>query len=79
MAEFSTALAERLDAPAPERISEAVARRDMGDVQVDLLSSPMSTSNDKLQAETDWEPQFSTYKDGLDHVVERWGSEGFLS
>ncbi|MFC6964543.1 NAD-dependent epimerase/dehydratase family protein [Halocatena marina] len=75
MAEFSTALAERLDAPAPERISEAVARREMGDIQVDLLSSPMSTSNDKLQAETDWEPKYSTYKDGLDHVVEHWESE----
>lgn len=79
MAKFSTALAERLDAPAPERISEAVARREMGDVQVELLSSPMSTSSDKLQAETDWEPQYSTYKEGLDHVVKTWQSDGFLS
>lgn len=78
MAAFSTALAERLDAPAPKRISEAVARREMGDVQVELLSTPMPTSNDKLRAETDWEPKYSTYKEGLDHVVETWESDGFL-
>lgn len=78
MAEFSTTLAERLDASAPERVSEEVARREMGDVQVELLCTPMPTSNDKLRAETDWEPQYSTYKEGLDHVVKTWESEGFL-
>lgn len=78
MAEFSTVLAEHLDAPAPEHISEAVARREMGDVQVALLSTPMPTSNDKLRSATDWDPKYSTYKDGLDHIVKTWHSEGFL-
>ncbi len=79
MAAFSVALAKRLGAPAPERISEAVARQEMGDVQVDLLSSPMSTSNDKLLAASDWEPRYPTYEEGLDHVVKTWQSNSVLS
>jgi soluble cytochrome b562 len=38
----------------------------------------MPTSNDKLRTKTGWEPEFSTYKEGLDHVVETWESEEFL-
>ncbi|WP_231189559.1 NAD(P)-dependent oxidoreductase [Haladaptatus sp. DYF46] len=79
MAEFSTTLAEHLDAPAPERISEAVARREMGDVQVELFSTPMPTSNAKLRAETNWEPKYSTYRDGLDSVVKTWRSDNILN
>lgn len=78
MADFSMAIAERLDAPVPERISETAARREMGDVQVELLSTPMPTSNDKLRAETDWEPKYSTYRDGLDSVIKTWQSDRFF-
>lgn len=76
-AEFFTALVERLDAPAPERISEEVARQEMGDGQVDLLTSSMVTSNERFKTEIGWESEYSTYQEGLDHVVETGESEGF--
>lgn len=77
-AAFSRALAKRLDAPAPEQISEATARDEMGEVQVKLLTHPMPTSNDKIRADVGWEPAYPTYRDGLDHVIERWRENEFL-
>ncbi|WP_330633250.1 NAD-dependent epimerase/dehydratase family protein [Halocatena halophila] len=79
MAAFSTALAERLDAPAPEWISETKARQAMRDAQVNLLTTPMVTSNEKLRTATEWEPSYPTYKTGLDHVVETWESDRMLT
>ena len=77
-ATFSTALAERFDAPTPDRAPESVARREMGDGLVELLTSPIPTANDKFCETFGWEPDYPTYEQGLDHVVETWEADGFL-
>lgn len=77
-AAFSTSLSERLDAPVPKRVSAEDARAEIGDVQMELLTHPMPSSNDKLRTEVGWEPAYPTYQDGLDQVVEAWRDEEFL-
>lgn len=77
-ATFSTALAERLDAPTPDRVPESVARQKMGDGLVELLTSPMPTANDRFRETFGWEPEYPTYEEGLDHVVETWKANAFL-
>lgn len=77
-AEFFTELADQLDVPTPGRMSDEEARRELGDVQVELFTRPMETSAEKLRSEVGWEPTYATYREGLDHVVEMWRSEGRL-
>ncbi|AUV84085.1 epimerase (plasmid) [Salinigranum rubrum] len=77
-ATFFTELADRLDAPTPGRMSDEEARQELGDVQVELFTRPMETSAEKLRSEVGWEPTYATYREGLDHVVETWRSEGYL-
>ncbi len=76
-AEFSTSFADRLDASAPERVSEEKARQEMGDGRVELLTTPIPTSNDTFRADIGWEPEYPTYEEGLDHVIETWESDDF--
>jgi nucleoside-diphosphate-sugar epimerase len=77
-AEYVSILAERLDASAPEHISNEAAREAMGDITVELLTNAMPTSNDKFRTDIGWEPTYPTCREGLTQVVNSWKSEGFL-
>lgn len=77
-ARFLRAFADRLDAPPPRRVPAWLARLFVGKEVVDLLSRPMPTSNDRFADAFDWAPQYPTYRDGLDQVVETWRETGTL-
>lgn len=77
-ADYTAMLADLLDASVAGQISKEVARQSMGDVGVELLTSPMETSNDRFRADIGWEPKYPTYRDGLDQIVQTWESKGFL-
>lgn len=76
---FLAALADQLDADAPgPRLPRWLARWFLGTTAVDLLTKPMPASNARFRDETDWSPQFPTYREGLAHVVEQWIESGDL-
>ncbi|SEM06420.1 NAD-dependent epimerase/dehydratase family protein [Haloferax larsenii] len=78
-AAFFGTFSERLDAPEPSRIPAWMARFFVGKVGADMLSSPMPTTNEKTKRELGWEPEYATYREGLQQVVEAWESDGTLA
>jgi hypothetical protein len=38
----------------------------------------MPTSNDRFREAFDWAPEYPTYREGLDQVVERWRADGVI-
>lgn len=78
VADFFTVFAEKLDAPEPSRIPGWVARFFVGKVNANTLTTPMPTTNEKFQQEVSWEPQYPTYREGLEQVVRTWESDGTL-
>lgn len=78
VATFLGTFAELLDAPSPRRIPGWLARPMAGKQTVQFMTSPMQTSNSKFKREFDWEPEFPTYREGLDHVVDIWFENGTL-
>ena len=73
-----SAFADRLGAPAPRRVPAWLAKRLAGADFVRTVASPMPTSNDRFRAAVDWEPTYSTYREGLDDVVESRVDSGVL-
>jgi nucleoside-diphosphate-sugar epimerase len=78
-AAFFERLAELLDAPEPRRVPGWLGRLFVGSVTAELLTSPMPTTNRKARAELGWEPEHSTYREGLRAVVETWQADGTLA
>lgn len=77
-ADLFSALAERLDAPEPSRVPGWLARFFVGKQTVDMLTSPMPTSNARFKDDVGWEPTYPTYREGLDQVVADWVDDGTL-
>ncbi|MFC7202901.1 NAD-dependent epimerase/dehydratase family protein [Haloferax namakaokahaiae] len=77
-AEFIEAFADRLGAPSPRRIPGWLARFIAGRETVRLLTNSMPTSADRFKAATGWEPQYPTYRAGLDQVIETWRDDGTI-
>jgi len=77
-ARFLRALADRLGASRPRRIPGWLARPFVGRDLVRFLTTGFPTSNDPLREALDWTPEQSSYREGLDLVVERWLDEGVL-
>ncbi len=77
-AEFIHTLADLLDAPEPRRVPGWLAKLFVGAPTVELLTSEFPTSNDRLQRELGWTPEHSSYREGLEVVVERWRDQGFV-
>lgn len=75
-AAFFRTLADLLDAPTPRRVPAWLAGLFVGDVTARLLASPMPTTNEKARRELGWEPEYSTYREGLRQVVDRWRETG---
>lgn len=72
LAVYLRALAERLDTSSPRRVPAWLARLFVSEHIVRLLSCPMPTTNKRFQSAFDWSPQYPTYREGLDQIVERW-------
>lgn len=79
MAELLTGFAERLGALSPRRVPIWLARLVAGKYLVSFLTSSIRTSNARFHHEFGWTPRFSSFKEGLDHVVTAWKSEAFLN
>jgi len=43
------------------------------------MTSDFPTSNDRFAAATGWEPEYPTYREGLETVVETWERDGTLA
>lgn len=71
-------LADLLDAPRPRRIPAWLARLFVGKVNAKGFSKPMSTTNEKLRTAVGWEPEYPSYREGLEAVVATWLEEGAL-
>jgi nucleoside-diphosphate-sugar epimerase len=71
--------AERLDAPEPSRIPGWLARFFIGKINAQAMTSPMATTNEKAKRELGWEPTYSTYRAGLDEILDRWETDGTLA
>ncbi|MFB6075467.1 MAG: NAD-dependent epimerase/dehydratase family protein [Haloarculaceae archaeon] len=72
-------LADRLGVSSPRRVPAWLARVFVGTVTAEMLSSPMPTTAEKFRAATDWTPQYPTYREGFEQVVETWREAGTLS
>ena len=78
-AAFFETFAERLGAPEPGRIPAWLARFIVGKVTAEGFTRPMPTTNEKAKRDLDWEPEYPTYRDGIEQVVETWRTTGTLS
>ena len=77
-ADLFRAFADRLGAPTPRRVPGWLAKYLAGEATVRLLTSPMPTTAERFRRDFDWEPEYPTYREGLDAVVERWREDGTL-
>lgn len=78
-AAFFETFADLLEAPEPSRIPAWLARFFVGKVNAEGFTSPMPTTNEKAKQELGWEPEYPTYRDGLNQVVETWQADGTLA
>lgn len=76
--DFLDGLASRLGARRPPRLPAWLARILVGAYSVDFATRSDRTSNARLKADLGWAPEFPTYREGLDRVVEAWAEEGFI-
>jgi len=79
VAEYLTTFADLLDAPEPSRVPWWIARPFAGKDAVRFMTSPMPTSSEKFRTDVDWEPEYPTYREGLEQVVETWRANGTLA
>lgn len=78
VAAFFRTFADLLDAPDPRRVPGWLARFFVGKVSANTLTSPMPTTNRAFSEAVGWSPEYPTYREGLDDVVETWLEEGTL-
>ena len=57
--------AKLLDAPAPGRMDEALARQKVGDLRVYYMNEQRGASNAKAKREFNWQPAFPSWRDGF--------------
>lgn len=77
-AEFLSEFADLLDARDPRRVPGWLARFIVGKETVDMLTNPMPTTSERFREDVGWQPQYSTYREGLRQVVEAWLDDGTL-
>jgi nucleoside-diphosphate-sugar epimerase len=75
-AEFLRTFADHLGAPPPRRVPAWLARLAVDGNLVRLLTCPMPTSNDAMEAAFGWTPRYSTVHEGIEQVVDRWRETG---
>lgn len=78
VARFLRAFAERLGAPRPRRIPGWLARPFVGAETTRFLTTGFPTRAERFRRAYGWQPEYPTYRGGLDAVVDRWRREGVL-
>ena len=78
VARFFRTFADLLDAPEPRRVPAWLARFFVGQVTADTLTSPMPTTNSAFAEDAGWSPEYPTYREGIEQVVETWREDGTL-
>ena len=68
--EFIPAVAAALDAPRPLRIPAWLGRLLAGDVAVTMMTEGRGSSNAKAKRELDWQPIWSSWRDGFRHGLD---------
>ncbi|WP_225334816.1 NAD-dependent epimerase/dehydratase family protein [Halomicrobium urmianum] len=79
VADYLRTFADLLDAPEPSRVPWWVARPFAGKDAVRFMTSPMPTTTDKFRSDVGWKPEYPTYREGLEQVVETWRADGTLA
>ena len=79
VAEWLTSYAELLNAPAPFRVPEFVARLAAGPYGCFVMTRQRGASNHKARQHLGWSPRFSSWKEGFQRRAERSGSTGVPS
>jgi len=64
--EWLPVAAKLLDAPAPGRIDEALARQKLGDMRVYYMNQQRGASNAKAKREFDWQPAVPSWRAGFE-------------
>lgn len=68
------AIAEIVGAKPPRRVPAWLARPLIGEVGVTMLTEIRGSSNAKAKRELDWQPRWTTWRDGMRHEIERQGA-----
>jgi nucleoside-diphosphate-sugar epimerase len=66
LSEWLPFAAKLLDAPAPGRMDEALARQKLGDLRVYYMNEQRGASNAKAKREFDWQPAFPSWQTGFE-------------
>jgi nucleoside-diphosphate-sugar epimerase len=69
--EWLPAAAELLGAPAPGRIDDTPARRQLGDLRVYYLNEQRGASNAKARRELGWRPAFPSWRAGFEALYSK--------
>ncbi len=66
MSEWLPFAAKLLGAPAPGQMDAALARQKIGDLRVYYMNEQSGASNAKAKRELNWQPGFSSWRDGFE-------------
>jgi len=66
LSEWLPFAAKLLDAPAPGRMDEALARQKLGDMRVYYMNEQRAASNAKAKHEFHWQPAFPSWRTGFE-------------
>jgi nucleoside-diphosphate-sugar epimerase len=75
---FLGALAERLGTSRRRRVPGWLARPFVGSDLVRFLTTGFPTAAERFSEDFGWAPEYATYREGLDEVVDTWREEGTL-
>jgi nucleoside-diphosphate-sugar epimerase len=70
--EFMSYFAGRLGAPKPRHVPVWLARLIAGSYAASFFTQSTLTSNARFRQAFDWNPQYPSYREGLDQVVSEW-------
>lgn len=76
--DFFGALAGLLDVDEPGRIPAWLAKFFVGGDMVRFLTSDFPASNERFVEAADWQPEYETYREGLEATIDAWLDEGAL-
>jgi 2-alkyl-3-oxoalkanoate reductase len=75
--DFFNYFAERLGAPPPRRVPAWLARLLAGKFAASFATTSTITNADRFREATGWQPQYPSYREGIDQIVSAWEAEGF--
>jgi nucleoside-diphosphate-sugar epimerase len=69
---FLNEFADGLGAPAPRRFPVWLAKRFAGEQAVAYFTKSTRTTNARFRQNFGWEPQYPTYREGLQQIIAEW-------